>query len=454
MISRRVSLFVLVLASLAGSCASGSGFPSFRDVAPTDRFALSETDGAEEVSALAARFYAPEMDPSAMKPEVERLLAQHPSDATLHEMAAELAELREDDAAAWAHWMRAAADRRTPFTSIYLDRAFTHDLTTAETSASIALLEAIAREHPRPSARADAARRLVVLYESRERFHDAEALTADLGFIDQWKLIGAFDNDQGRGLLAEAPPEHEIDFDADVRGLLMPVRWRDATQMDRSGMVRLGNQVSPDRWAVAYLLTHVESDRPRDAELRVSAGDGLRVWLNGQIVIDQERIARLATDNIVVPIHLEQGWNRLLVKSAQDDEGAWVLGARITDVDGQPLAGLHYERALHEVPAVEAHEMPPNESPLAADLEAVEPPLRRLLLTHDDAVRNGFEGDALAHARGLLEAAPHHPVVLYRTVLTHWTNEELGQAMDTPERGGRALPGDGRLPLAARRVLP
>ncbi len=430
---------LLVLLAFAASCASGPSYPSFSQLAPARSFTLVASDGSDEAGALAERFYQPEMDPAAMRAEVDGALERHPRDATLHEMAALLAELREDDAAAWAHWMQAAADRTTPFTSIYLDRAFTYDQTTSQRTASIALLEALVREHEDPSVRVDAARRLVVLYESRERYAEADALSAQLGFLDHWSLIGAFDNDQGRGLLATHPPEESLDLDTEVRGLLLPVRWRPASARDRGGMVRIGDQVSPDRWALAYLLTHVRSGEARDAQLRVTTGDGLRVWVNGALVIDQERIAHAATDNIVVPVHLERGWNRVLVKSAHDDAGAWIFGARITDLEGRSIQGLESDAAMHDAPSVE-RELPPNASPLATALEAVTPPLRRMLLTHHDASRNGFEGDALAHARTLLETAPEHPAVIYAAALTFWTNDELGRTMDLLNEGVRRFP--------------
>lgn len=432
--------FLCALVLLASSCTSGRAFRTFAHFTAEQRFELGSSEPAPEIDALAERFYADTIDPAALRAEIDAALERHPRSATLHEMAALLAELGGDDAGAWAHWLMAASDRETPFTSIYLHRAFAHDLTVRQTTASIALLEALVRSHPRPDVRVDAARRLIALYESRERFAEADALSRELGFIDRWNLIGAFDNDQGRGLLATYPPEESIDLDAEVRGLLLPVRWRDDVLLDRGGMVRIGDQISPDRWAVAYLLTHVHADEARDVQLRLTTGDGLRVWVNGALVVDQERVARAATDNIVVPVRLERGWNRLLAKSAHDDAGAWIFGARITDSEGRPIPSLRYEAALREVPNVEAGELPPNESPLAGALGSVTPELRRLLLTHHDSVRNGFEGDALANARRLLEAAPEHPVVIYAAALTHWTNDELGRTMDLLNEGVRRFP--------------
>ncbi len=418
---------------LISSC--GATFPRYADYPARERFEVREATGDPAIDALAERFYAPAMDPAAMREEVGALLARFGDDATLNEMAAHLAELREDDHAAWAHWLRAATDTRSPFTSIYLDRALNYDLTTSEQNATLITLRELARSHPDPSVRVDASRRLVRYLEAYGLYREANEVSARLDMIRDWMVIGAFDNDQGRGFHAEHPPEAGIDLDATVRGVLLPVRWRAARAIDRTGVVRLSEMVSPDRWVVAYLMTHVYSDRARDATLRLTTPTGTKAWLNGQLVLSQERLARSATDNIVLPVRLEAGWNRLVIKSAQDDVGAWLVGARFTELDGAPLDGVRYEAALHEPAAVEAHAAPANVSPLEDAIAEVEPALRRELLAHHDSARNGFEGDALAQARRLLELAPEHPVVLYHAAITHWTNDELGTAQDLLNAG-------------------
>ncbi len=436
------TLRLLVLLTLVSACGSGRAYLSHRDVATAERFALRQSSGGGDVQEVAARFYSAEVDPEQASTAITELLERHPHDATAHEMAALVAELRGEHDTAWAHWLRAASDLRTPFTSIYLDRALAYNLTASQTSASITLLEVMWREHPRPDVRVDAARRLVGLYELRERYADADRVTPELGFIEPWKIIGAFDNDQGRGLLAEHPPESSIDFDAEVRGRLMPVRWRDARPaMDRTGLVVLPDLVSPNRWSVAYLLTQVHSDEPRDVQLRITTPDSMRLWVNGALVAEQERIGGWATDNLVVPIRLEAGWNRVLVKSAHRDRGSWVFGARITDADGEPVDGLRYDVArLHDAPAPQRTERVTITSVLAAEIAEVEPPLRRAVLTHLDATRRGLEGEALNAARALLDVAPEHPVVVREAALTHWTSDELGRAMDLLNQGVRHFP--------------
>lgn len=428
-----------LLALLLASCASGRSYPGYGDFAPAARLTPRRAATGPDVDALAGRFYGGSIDPAEARAEVDALLERHPGNATLHEMAAHLAELRADHGAAWRHWLAAAADLSSPLTPLYLDRALAYDLTTRQHAATLALLRRLAAEHPAPDVRVDVTRRLIRLLEIRARYDEADRLARDLGFIHDFQMIGAFDNDQGRGFHAEHPPERDPDLSAEHRGLLLPVRWRPARLFDRTGRVRLGDQVSPDDWAVAYLVTHVHSDTAREVQLRVTTPTAVRAWLNGRRVVDQDRVTRDATDNVVVPVSLEAGWNRLLIKSAQDDSGAWTLGARFTDREGAAVPSLRTDAAAHDTPTAPAGELPPNLSPIHEALEAVEPPLRRRLLRHHDSVRTGFERDALTEARRMLEAAPDHPVVLYHAALTHWSNDELGRAMDLLNRGASAF---------------
>src|SRR5688572_2478502 len=100
------------------SMSCGSGFTSFREMPPQSAIAPGSGGSGADIQAFADRFYAPDAEPNQLSPELERLLAAHPSNATVHEMAAELAELREDSSGAWQHWLAAAADLDSPFASI------------------------------------------------------------------------------------------------------------------------------------------------------------------------------------------------------------------------------------------------------------------------------------------------------------------------------------------------
>lgn len=421
---------VLCCVALLVSSCGGPSYPTFHHLRAGETLEPSVATSGPEVAELVERFYAPDADLPSLEPELARLLERYPASAALHEMAAEMAELHESSHEVWLHWMQAAADLSSPLTELYLDRALGSDLTVREADASIRLLTRLAEVHPRYEARVDAARYAIRLLSQREAFAEAERLTPMLGYLNRWKILGAFDNDQGRGFLARETPEQGIDLDAEMQGVLVPIRWRDVTAIDRTGVVHLDDHVSPQTWTLAYLLTHVRLPQDTDLQVRMSTSTGVRVWVDGRLIVSQERAAHEATDNIIVPISLAAGWHRILVKSAQDDGGDWTFGMRLTDAQGAPIAGIEEDAALHDVTMQAEGEASSHQSTLAGALDELTPELRRQLLFHHDHARCGYMADALTQAREMIGVAPEHPLALHHAALTHWTSEELGQAID------------------------
>jgi hypothetical protein len=70
----------------------------------------------------------------------------------------------------------------------------------------------------------------------------------------------------------------------------------------------------PKDYTVGYAWTEFTSPRETDAWLGLGSDDGVKIWLNGELVHDKwiRRPSRL--DDDVVPLHLKQGANRMLIK--------------------------------------------------------------------------------------------------------------------------------------------
>lgn len=66
----------------------------------------------------------------------------------------------------------------------------------------------------------------------------------------------------------------------------------------------------------------------RDAWLGIGSDDGVKVWVNGELVNDQwiRRISRL--DDDVIPLKLRKGKNPILIK-IQNMQGHWSFTARL-----------------------------------------------------------------------------------------------------------------------------
>ncbi|MBI5770773.1 MAG: hypothetical protein HZA93_23550 [Verrucomicrobia bacterium] len=81
-------------------------------------------------------------------------------------------------------------------------------------------------------------------------------------------------------------------------------------------------------YCVGYAWTEVEVAADTDAWLGIGSDDGLKVWVNGELAIDQwiERTSKL--DEEVVPLRLKAGKNAFLVK-IQNAKGRWSFTARL-----------------------------------------------------------------------------------------------------------------------------
>jgi hypothetical protein len=106
------------------------------------------------------------------------------------------------------------------------------------------------------------------------------------------------------------------------------IRWQKVMASPRNGVVNLSAEIGPYEWAVAYGYAEVESAEARQAVMRCGSDDGIRMWLNGQMVHTNEsrRPYRPADDTATV--QLKAGVNRILVK-VDNARFAWAFGVSI-----------------------------------------------------------------------------------------------------------------------------
>ena len=94
----------------------------------------------------------------------------------------------------------------------------------------------------------------------------------------------------------------------------------------------------------AYLRVKIESPRAQAAQLEVGSDDGVKVWLNGEVVHANNTPRGVVPWQDKVPVRLDQGANVLLLKVCQG-AGGWGACARIVGTDGNGLDGLTFDPA-------------------------------------------------------------------------------------------------------------
>ena len=74
----------------------------------------------------------------------------------------------------------------------------------------------------------------------------------------------------------------------------------------------------------------------------LGSDDGVKAWLNGEVVHSNNMDRGEAADQDTAPIRLKKGVNQLLLKITQGGGGLSAC-ARIVGSDGLPMAGLRVE---------------------------------------------------------------------------------------------------------------
>ncbi len=228
-------------------------------------------------------------------------------------------------------------------------------------------LQLLEREHPDAAVRALAADARADELRLLGQAGEAAVETARLQFISHWKLIGAFDNQEGRGFSSVLPPEQGIELAAMIPGAVVPVGWRSVEETDRDGAVPLGSLVSPSQEAVAYLLTYINVAQDTAAQLRVSTPAPLIAWVNDGEVAREERLRRGGLDNVVIAVQLRAGWNKLLLKSAVKKGAGGRPRAHLSE--RAPLTWNALSAEPHPSPQVAGKAQPATRPPAASARE-------------------------------------------------------------------------------------
>ena len=87
------------------------------------------------------------------------------------------------------------------------------------------------------------------------------------------------------------------------------------------------------------MRTYLHVDAACAAVLAIGSNDGVRVWLNGQLVHETNDGRPLTPDQDAVPVDLAAGWNTVMLKVINHG-GDWGATLRVNDADGNPLGGM------------------------------------------------------------------------------------------------------------------
>lgn len=143
----------------------------------------------------------------------------------------------------------------------------------------------------------------------------------DQEFYTDWWVVGPFDNEGQKGLVTAFAPERGFDAEKTVTGKNgMELKWKRYSD-GTSGYIDFTGIFDPSENVLAYARRTIVADSAKNVQFGIGSNDGVRVWVNGRLVLDRPvaRRAQVNEDRITVP--LQKGENEILVKVDQLKRG-------------------------------------------------------------------------------------------------------------------------------------
>jgi len=156
----------------------------------------------------------------------------------------------------------------------------------------------------------------------------------------EWNVVGPFPNPQRLGteyspaVDSVYAPETDPGLSSTYAGMAGgTVGWKPA-EASEDGRVRLNSHFVPNDWVAAYAQGFLYSPDDREAMLLLGADDAHVLWVNGLRLSERQGRHISVADEIEVPVRLQAGWNRILLKVA-DLDGGWAFMLRVADPSGE-----------------------------------------------------------------------------------------------------------------------
>lgn len=158
-----------------------------------------------------------------------------------------------------------------------------------------------------------------------------------LGIIKSWSLVGPFLSRFDDGFAQTFIGEPNVDPKATYAAGDVTLSWTQHETDDAFGLVDLMGVFGMMEDVSAYGFARVALPEAADALLRVGSDDGIKIWVNGEVVHENNVDRGNALDQDQASAHLQAGVNTILVRSTQH-LGGWNFNVRLTTPEGAPLS--------------------------------------------------------------------------------------------------------------------
>lgn len=268
--------------------------------------------------------------------------------------------------------------------------------------------------------RAMANERLAGYYRYRNRPDDAQRHADAMHCINDWMVVGPFDNVSASGHDKVYQPEGAFDAIAMFEGKNgIPAWWFTPVAMRRDNWVDFTRYFANYN-SVFYANTFVYSPEKRRIHFRIGTSGSFKAFLNDELVNETIDEYNNDLDTYIAETELQQGWNRILIKCGFSDIQRCNFMLRLTDLAGNALPGLQVKSAAQDYkskPGAATKRFGNFAEEYFKDRIARHPAeIENYLLLADCYLRNDKAIDAELVLRSALEQAPNTPIIYERLV--------------------------------------
>ena len=171
-------------------------------------------------------------------------------------------------------------------------------------------------------------------------FKKSAEMFAQMGTLNNWQVLGSFNNISGSGFNkdwgAVANPKPDAVFKNIVNA---DVQWYTPTANREDNWFLFDYSFVLDD-IIVYAQTFVQSPVTQEVYMRMGTSGSLKVWVNDAQVVDIPEERNCDLDIYVCKIKLNEGNNRILVQIGQNEVSAANFMLRLTDEKGYAVQNL------------------------------------------------------------------------------------------------------------------
>lgn len=151
-------------------------------------------------------------------------------------------------------------------------------------------------------------------------------------YMTAWLVAGSYANPEENVFDFAFPPEQA--GQDKIEWQIMPASMNASTPW----LLDLASVFDSENCA-AYLRNQIWSEREQRVRLELGSDDGIKAWLNGELIHAHRASRGVSPGDDMVEITLRPGWNPLLLKITQST-GSWGACARLRNLDGSNVSGV------------------------------------------------------------------------------------------------------------------